>query len=254
MASSPAMRDLGRRLLVGLAVAVAAVAAVGYGLIATNIASPIRSDLGTVVPPEGPGARAVLLADGRPAFVVRTEDAVHVVDARVPRPIGAPGRLALWCGDILFDTLSDTIFHPDGAYRGGTESESLVAYPWEATDESRIVVGADGAAPSPRPRFGPQARSCDPVVHRPEPGEIFDPSVAAEEEPPGWIWLEGRLEVVGDAVALCDDVIGVECPDGVIVPGVDPAQLLALNNPVNGLFLGRLSDGVFDQLHYVSPG
>ena len=42
------MRDLGRRLLIGLAVVAAAVMAIGYAFIAGRIAAPIESDLGTL--------------------------------------------------------------------------------------------------------------------------------------------------------------------------------------------------------------
>ena len=248
------MRDLGRRVLVGLAAAVAIVAAVGYGLIATNIASPIGGDLGTVAVPDSPGARAVLLADGRPAFVVRTDDAIHVLDARVPRGSGSPGGLAVWCAGYLFDPVTDAVFEPDGAWLAGAASDGLIAYPVQQTDAGRVSVGRDGSPAGERDGFAPPAEACDAVMHEPEAGEVFDPSVAADEEPPGWIWLEGRLQALGGQVLLCDDLQATDCPTGAVVPGIDPAQLASLPDPLNGLFLGRIGDGVIDELHYVPRG
>ena len=51
------MRDLGRRLLIGLAVVAAAVMAIGYAFIAGRIADPIQSDLGTFPVPDERAAR-----------------------------------------------------------------------------------------------------------------------------------------------------------------------------------------------------
>ena len=87
-------------------------------------------------------------------------------------------------------------------------------------------------------------------MHEPADGEAFDPSVAAEEEPPGWIWLEGHLEAIGGQTLLCDGPANA-CATGAVVPGIDPAKVAALDQPMAGLFLGRVGDGAIDELHFV---
>ncbi|MBA2632889.1 MAG: hypothetical protein H0U86_07830 [Chloroflexi bacterium] len=48
------MRELGRRLLIGLALATVAVMAIGYALIFGGIAAPVRGDRAVVeLPPDG---------------------------------------------------------------------------------------------------------------------------------------------------------------------------------------------------------
>ena len=58
------------------------------------------------------------------------------------------------------------------------------------------------AAPAPRTGAG----CSEPwLIHEPVPDEIFDPSVALDQEPPGWIWLDGTLALQGDgSILLCD--------------------------------------------------
>lgn len=241
-------------MLVALAAAVAIVVAIGYGFIATNIASPVGNDLGTVEVPDEPGAEAVLLDDGRPGFVVRTATSVHVLDARVPREPGSPGRLAAWCDGFLYDPLADVVFAPDGRVRWGEDADGLAAYDFELTDDGRAVVGHDSSPAGRAEGERPRTEGCDYVVHAPEPQDLFDPSVAAKEEPPGWIWLEGRLQAVGDEVMLCDDPGAGDCSTGAAVPGIDPAKLPSLPGQLNGYFLGRVGDGVLDELYYVLRG
>lgn len=247
------MRDLGRRLMVGLAVAVAAVAAVGYGLIATNIADPLDGNLGTIPVPDRAGATAGYLADGRPVFVVRTTDDVHVIDARAPREQGEPGVLVTWCPghEQFFDWLHGGWYRPDGGLLGSAPS-GLVSYPFTISEDGVATVASDGApaAAEPDPSATGGCESDSAVMHRPDPGDVFDPSVAVDVEPPGWIWLEGRLEVAGEQVLLCDDVEAAGCATGAVVSGIDPARLAALSASLSGRFLGRIGDGVVDVLHH----
>jgi hypothetical protein len=246
------MRDLRRWILIGLGVAVVSLAAIGYGLIATDIATPPGGNLGTVAAPDEPGAVPVFLADGRPAFVVRTADAIHVVDARPPVEAGTPNALVTWCDDMFLNWVSPGTWLPDGGLMGGAPS-GLIVYPVAvSTDGSEAVVGRDGSSsPEIRDPAGPY--ECDgdqAVMHEPAAGEAFDPSVAAEEEPPGWIWLEGRLEAIGGQALLCDGA-GADCATGAVVRGIDPAKVAALAEPMAGLFLGRVADGGIEELHYV---
>jgi hypothetical protein len=254
MASSPPMRDLRRWIPIGLAVVVVSVAAVGYGLIASDIATPIGDSLGTVSVPDEPGAVPVYLADGRPAFVVRTEDTVLVLDARPPLETGTPSGLVAWCpGDELFhDWVNGGSYGADGGLLG-SGAAGLIAYPVVRSADARdVVVGRDGRPSGTA--YGDFAFDCDgteTVMHEPAPDEVFDPSVAADEEPPGWVWLDGRLEAIGGQALLCDDLDATDCATGAAVPGIDPAKLATLSEPMAGSFLGRIGDGVIDELHYV---
>ena len=248
------MRDLGRRLLIGLAVVASAVMAIGYAFIAGGIATPIQSDLGTFSVPDAPGAQAVLLADGRPAFIVSTRNDVTVVDARAPHPAGSPGRLVAWCGSMLFlDPVDGTTYGEDGQRLEGPGSDGLVVYQARPLDDgASFVVSGEGAS-APTSTGEPLALPCPAtrwVTHRPEADEIFDPSVAADEEPPGWVWLEGGLRTQGGEPILCDGLDG-DCPASAPVGGIDPALIPSGEQALIGSFIGRVRDGVIVELQYV---
>jgi hypothetical protein len=81
------------------------------------------------------------------------------------------------------------------------------------------------------------------VVHSPNPREVFDPSAAVDQEPPGWIWIEGRLQAAGGAARVCDGLDG-PCATWGAVGGIDPATV----EPTDGLFLGRVADGTLVDL------
>lgn len=252
------MRDLGRRLLIGLAVVAATVMAIGYALIAGRIAAPIQSNLGTFPVPDAPGAQAVLLADGRPAFIVAADGEITVLDARGWHAANAPGRLVAWCEDGIFlDLVDGATYAADGAPMGGPAPSGLVVYPVRSVDDgTRITVEADGIAAGPA-AGEPVALDCPAnrwVVHRPEPDEIFDPSVAADEEPPGWVWLEGELRSDGGEPILCDGLEG-ECATFAPVGGIDPALIPGDEQALRGSFIGRVQDGVIVELNFVpDPG
>ena len=252
------MRDLGRRLLIGVAVVAAAVMAIGYAFIAGRIADPIESDLGTYATPGSDGAQAVLLADGRPAFIVAADGFVTVIDARGRHAAGAPGRLVAWCEDGVFlDPIGGAGYAADGQLIAGPGTDGLVVYPVRSVDDgSRFVVRGDGAG------AGSLAEDGGPLdcptnrwlIHRPEPGEVFDPSVAADEEPPGWIWLEGRLMVEAGEAVLCDGLDG-GCATLAPVGGIDPAMVPGGGDALVGSFIGRVRDGVIVDLNFVpDPG
>ncbi len=248
------MRDLPGRLFFVIAASVAIVVGIGYGLMATGIASPVRGNLGMALVPSENGALATFLGDGRPAFVVRTDDAVHVVDARAPATAGDPMALVAWCADdgTFVDTLHGARFASDGSGVGGAP-RGLSVHPTSANDDGQyVIVGSEGS-PAPGTGLGSANAQCsgEVVRHAPEAGEVFDPSVAADEEPPGWIWLEGRLEAIGGLVLLCDDANGTDCATGAAVDGIDPARLAALPEALSGFFVGRVGDDVIDELYYV---
>jgi len=234
------------RVLVGLGVLVAALVAIGYAFIFSGIATPIARDLGSVAIPEEQGAVPVYLSDGRPAFVVRTGDEVTVVDARPPLEAGEPGSLVAWCDGVFVAGVQTYL--ADGTLVTGSAPSGLIVYP---THEGAggLVVAPEGS-PAGR-RVGEVVPFCDPartVAHEPDADELFDPSVAADEEPPGWVWMEGRLMTVGGQAMLCD--AGEDCAAGAVVRGIDPANVHA-TAPLEGLFIGRIRDGAIEELHYV---
>ena len=245
------VHSVASRVLVGLGVAVAALAAIGYAFIFSGIATPVARDLGTVAVPNQEGAVPVYLSDGRPAFVLRSEDGVRVIDARPPLRAGEPGRLIAWCGVNFTDVVGAAAYAPGGELLAGNAPSGLIVYPTRATaGGDELVVGA-GGSPS-----GAIASDTVPtcevntfVVHEPREGEVFDPSVAADEEPPGWVWLEGRLEAIGGQAMLCDP--GRDCASGAVARGIDPAKVATGAAVLDGLFLARIRDGAIEELHYV---
>jgi hypothetical protein len=160
-----------------------------------------------------------------------------------------------WCpaDEQFVDWVHGGWYLADGALIADAPS-GLIAYPVTITvDERRVTVGSEG---SPNTALADPSTlgGCDgseAVMHEPDAGEVFDPSVAADEEPPGWVWLEGRLEAIGNQALLCDDLEATDCEAGAVVHGIDPAKLAALSEPMSGSFLGRVGDGVIDELHHV---
>ncbi|HEX5038638.1 MAG TPA: hypothetical protein VFW95_00705 [Candidatus Limnocylindria bacterium] len=246
------MQSVASRVLVGLGVLIAALVAIGYAFIFSGIASPSQSDLGTVAIPAGADPEPVYLADGRPAFVIRASDGVRVVDARPPLTPGVPGRLVVWCNGLFVDLVGTEEYGADGALLAGDALTSLIVYPTTiAPGGQSATVGRDGQAAASR--FGEsEGHACDAadaIMHAPGDGEVYDPSVAAEEEPPGWIWLEGRLLPAGGQALLCD--ADSDCETGAAVRGIDPAEIPEAGAGFDGRFLGRVRDGAIEDLHYV---
>ncbi len=256
------MRDLGRRLLIGLGVVAAGTMAIGYAFIFGGIATPPGGDLGRVPVPEAGEARAILLDDGRPAFVVADRSGrPRVLDAQVPGLGSRLGTLAAWCPDALTfsDPLSGARFGADGDLIAGPGTSGMLAFALrsEAVDKpTELIVGSE-AEPQPVRRNADETErgaTCadEWVVHRPAPGEVFDPSVAADQEPPGWIWIEGSLQVVEGGVQLCDGLDGA-CTASAAVIGIDPASVAAADFRAAGLFLGRMRDDEVEGLVLAAP-
>jgi hypothetical protein len=248
------MPDLGRRLLIGLGIIAVGVMAIGYAYIFGGIATPAGGDRAVLdLPPSGT-ASAAILDDGRPVFVVNDPQAgVWVIDAQRPQPPGTLGELVAWCPETsLFVDLGDgATYAPDGRQLGGPADQGLVAFATRPApdDPARVIVGADTelrgrVAAGSEP---PTACTSEIVLHEPHGDETFDPSVAADQEPPGWIWLEGTLRVVGDEVRLCDGR-GSTCEGFAPTIGIDPASLAEDAAGVGGRFIGRMRDGAIEGL------
>lgn len=250
------MRDLGRRLLIGIAVLAIGAMVVGYAYIFGGIATPPGGDLGTVAIPERGTAAAVRLDDGRPAFVV-VDDAARpwVLDGQAPGSRGTLGSLVAWCPDSgqFVDPVTDSVYAADGRLLAGNGGAGLLAYAVrsEAVDKPEsLIVGSETEARGVRSDTSTVPRECQggSTAHGPAQGEVFDPSVAADQEPPGWIWLEGTLSVVDDQVRLCDGETG-GCERSAEVIGIDPASV---GTTRGAQFLGRVRDGAIEGLALVA--
>ena len=252
------MRDLGRRLLIGLAATAAGVMAMGYAFIFGGIATPVRSDRATVDVPAAGQAAAAVLDDGRPVFVVNDPvTGIAVLDAGNRQPASRVGALVAWCPQTrtFTDPASGSVYAPDGKLISGPSTEGLVAFTIRLVSvdkTSEVIVGSDisirgRSSTTERPR--PDA--CDDhawVVHEARANETFDPSVAADQEPPGWIWLEGRVRTVEGQVRLCDGRSD-GCEAYAATVGIDPASLSA--SPISGRFIGRVRDNAIEGLTLV---
>jgi hypothetical protein len=253
MASSGAMRDLGRRLLIGLAAVVAGVMAIGYAFIFGGVAAP-SGDLGTLDVPADGRTVAARLADGRPVFVGAAGGTVWVLDAREPRDPGELDVLLSWCptDEAFIGSRPTSIFAADGSSLRGSDGMTAHATTPANEDASRVRVEAQTSVRPTAAMNRQLVYTCGPgdwVLHSPQSDEIFDPSVAAESEPPGWIWLEGTLMPIGNEALLCDGIDPADgCPTGVIANGIDPATLAA--GGVAGLFLGTVHDGTIEGLTF----
>ncbi len=227
--------------------------AVGYAFIFGGVAAP-SGGLGTLeIPAEGQ-AVATRLDDGRPVFVTAAGGTAWVLDAREPRDAGELDALLAWCptDGVFIGTRPTSIFAADGSSLRGSDGMTAYATGPANEDASRVRVEAQTsvrptAAENRQPMY-----TCGPgdwIAHSAQPDEIFDPSVAADAEPPGWIWLEGTLMPIGDQALLCDGTDPADgCTTGVVASGIDPATLAAAG--VAGLFLGTVHDGTIEGLTF----
>jgi hypothetical protein len=242
------VRELGSRALIGFGVIVAAVVAIGYGFIYLGIAEPPGSGLATLdVPPAG--AVAATLDDGLPVFVTTVDGEPMVLDARAPHVDGEADRLLSWCVEAGFfaDLAGGGSFAASGEVLGGSAATGLRRFAVEPVDGgARVTVTPETSVAGDAPGET-VASDCVTgsawVAHAPSDDEVFDPSVAADQEPEGWFWVEGRLDAFGDEVRLCDGLDG-GCATYAEVAGIDPARV----EPVSGRFLGRVQDDAIRDL------
>ncbi len=233
--------------------------AVGYAFIFSGIATPPGGDLGVVQVPDPGEATAVLLDDGRPVFVVRDAGArPWVFDAEAPAGRGRLRSLVAWCptNQTFSDPLSGSVYAADGRLIDGSGTTGLLEYAKrsEVVDHpTSFIVQPETQARGVRRDGVKPALTCPEdgwITHRPEGGETFDPSVAADQEPPGWTWLEGSLQVVDGEVRLCDGLDGA-CHRSASVVGIDPASVASGDRFSVGLYFGRVHDGDIEGLAWV---
>ena len=252
------MRDHGRRLLTGLAVVAVGVMAIGYAFIFSGVATPVRGELGTLAVPPAGDASAEMLDDGRPVFVVNEPNAgARVLDARGREPGASLSGLIAWCPDTrtFVDRLDGSTYTSTGELLDGPADGGLAVFavrPFEG-DPSRIVVGPDtsiqGRADAPDRVSSPDCAG-GLVFHEPGANETFDPSVAVDQEPPGWIWLEGTMRLVDGEVRLCDG-LDDGCETFAETSGIEPASAADGADGVGGRFVGRVRDGAVEGLSHV---
>lgn len=253
------MPDLGRRLLIGLGVIAVGIMAIGYAYIFGGIATPVQRDRAVLGLPQSGTASAAVLDDGRPVFVVNDPEAgVWVIDAQRPQPPGTLGELVAWCPETrrFVDPGDGATYAPDGALLGGPAEQGLIVFTTRPApdDPARVLVGTDTELRG-RVSAGTELPTGCPsgmVVHEPRDDEMFDPSVAADQEPPGWIWLEGTVRVIGEEVRLCDGRDST-CEAFAPTVGIDPASLADDATGIGGRFIGRVRDGAIEGLTLV-PG
>lgn len=242
------VHDLRSRVLIGLGVLLAAVLAIGYGYVYLGIAQPPGGRVGIVTVPRAGTVVAATLDDGLPIFVTAVDGQAVVLDARAPHVAGEPDALVAWCDDGAFflDPRHGGSFAPDGEALGASATTGLRRHAVEPIDGGRLAVmpttTVAGGAPGERVA-GDCGAGSSWTVHVAPAGEVFDPSVAADQEPEDWFWIEGRLEAVGDAVRVCDGLTGA-CDTFADVLGIDPATL----QPASGMFLARVQDDALRDL------
>ena len=258
--SSGAMRRPFRLVVIGLGVVLAGLMAVGYSFIFRGVATAPDATLGTVEMP-GPGdtVAAATLDDGTPIFVVSFGGTLNVLDARVPVGGLAVPVLVAWCdaigafgtGPIVEGDLVGTLgFEPDGTGFGLGPSEGLTRYGLRREGDRLVILSSSTKAGGDIGPLPDCPAGAEQLMHRPEPGEVFDPSVAIESEPPGVIWLEGTLRAIGEQAVLCDgiDTTLESCANGAVARGMDPATIAAEGTA--GLFIGVVrDDGIVGLAH-----
>ena len=236
------MRDLLGRAAIGIALAATVVMAVGYAYVFSAIGTPPAGDVGTFDVPADGTAVPVLLNDGQPAWVATLDGEAVVLDARAPRADGSPAVLLAWCEaeGAFLDLVEGRPFDMRGRPLAGSDGGLVVYRTRTAEDDARIIVESSSSEVTGGPATAREvecpARGI--ALHRADEGEIFDPSVALEQEPPGWIWLEGTLTAVNDEARLCDG-LGGGCDSWAAAGGIDPANL----RETRGRFIGRVRDG-----------
>lgn len=252
--SSGSMHRPLRILLLGVAVVAVGAMAAGYAFIFRDIATPPGGALGTVEVP-GPDATVAtaLLDDGTPVFVVRDDGTVRVLDARAPVTAGTVPPLVAWCAEIsAFVAGGTTGFEGDGTGFGPDATAGLTRYGIGDEADGRVTVLGSTSRAQARDDAAPD---CPPdtelVAHRPADGEVFDPSVAVDAEPPGVVWLEGTLRAIGNQALLCDATAANadgSCATGAVVRDVDPATIGP--EGARGLFIGVVRDrGIVSLAH-----
>lgn len=236
------VRDLLGRAAIGIGLAATIVMAIGYAYVFNAIGTPPADDLAALDVPADGTAVPALLADRLPAYVASVEGEVVVLDARAPRAANAAAVLLAWCASeqAFVDPIGKRAFNARGEPLSG-EGPGLTVFDTRTSeDDARVIVGPTTRTSAGAPITGREVECAAEklTAHAPDADDIFDPSVALDQEPPGWIWLEGTLLAANGEVRLCDG-LGGACADWAVASGIDPATV----QETRGRFIGRVRDG-----------
>ena len=236
------VRDLIGRAAIGVALAATVVMAIGYAFVFSAIGTPPSGDLATLDVPADGTAVPALLAEGQPAYVAAIGGQAVVLDARAPRAANAAAVLVAWCEaeHAFVDVVGAQAFGASGEPLDGEGPGLTVFDTRPAADARRVIVEPTTRTPTGSPATSRDVDCATDTLdaHGPRANEIFDPSVAVDQEPPGWIWLEGTLTAVDGEARLCDG-LEAECEAWAVASGIDPATL----DRTPGRFIGRVRDG-----------
>lgn len=250
------MKLLRRWAPLAIGVLIAGLVAFGYAQIAPGIANQDVTRRATLPQPAAGQTLAMFLDDGRPVFAVKTDDGnLAVLDAQSSHVPSGMGQLLAWCpADGHFEDLfGGSTFALDGARIDGPAPAGLLGYGLQALPDRTDLIAVTTAtfridrAAAAGPRTG--AGCGEPwVVHEPPPDDVFDPSVALDQEPPGWVWLDGTLTLQGDGTTLLCDTQAAGCETSATVSGIDPAYFSVGPHELPGLYIGRVRDGAIEGL------
>lgn len=242
-------------LLLGLLVA--GLAAFGYTQLAPRIADQSATLRGMVRQPPAGDAFAALLDDGRPVFVANSDEGgLAVFDGQSSHAPSGMGHLLAWCPtDGHFEDLfGGSTFGMNGTKIDGPAPTGLLSYGLQALPDRTDLIGVTSATfrvdqPAGRDR-PPAGGGCTVpwIVHEPDLDEVFDPSVAVDQEPEGWIWLDGALTLMDDGSVLLCDGQAIECATFAELPGIDRAYFSVGPARLPGIYIGRVRDGAIEGL------
>lgn len=249
------MKLLRRWAPLAIGVLIAGLVALGYAQIAPGIANQNATRRATLPQPAPGEVSAMFLDDGRPVFVAKDDDGtLAVVDAQSSHVPSGMGQLLAWCpADAHFEDLfGGSTFAANGAPIDGPAPSGLLSYGVQTLSDRPDLIGVttatsrvEGAADGPRSGAG-----CGEgwLIHKPPPDEIFDPSVALDQEPPGWVWLDGTLALQDNGTTLLCDAQAADCETFATVTGIDPAYFSVGPHELPGLYIGRVRDAAIEGL------
>lgn len=235
---------------------VAGLVAFGYAQIAPGIANQNAVRRATLLQPAPGQVAATYLDDGRPVFIVKSAAGdLAVLDGQSSHVPSGMGQLLAWCpADGHFEDLfGGSTFAADGARIDGPAPSGLLSYGLQAVPDRTDLIAVTTATSrvdhpaAPGPRAG--AGCSEPwLIHEPVPDEIFDPSVALDQEPPGWIWLDGTLALQGDrSILLCDAQVA-GCATSATLSGINAAYFRVGPHELPGRYIGRVRDNTIEGL------